>query len=63
MYAKLVTTITVIDPDTNLPVDVQIFKEEAGGMVGVDVSFLENTSEPVLSPYGNGELEGPDFED
>jgi len=55
--AKFVTEITVIDPDSKLPVQVAIYKEQSGGMFGVDSSFLENTEEPVLSPFGNGEVD------
>lgn len=60
MNAKLVTTITVIDPDTNFPVIVKIFKENAGGMVGIDDSFID-TEEDIISPYGNGVLTSKDF--
>lgn len=51
---KLVKVIQVIDPDSNLPVDVTILKMETGGMIGVDSSFLENTEEPVFSPFDEG---------
>lgn len=54
--AKFVTVITVTDPDTNLPVELTIYKEDTGGMLGVDSSYLA-TEEPVHSPFGNGELE------
>lgn len=56
MKAKIVTEITVIDPDTNLPVEVTIIKENAGGMFGVDSSFLSDTDEPIISPFGNGKI-------
>lgn len=48
---KQVTEITVIDPDTNLPVGVTILKLSTGAMVGIDSSFLSNTDESVYSPY------------
>jgi hypothetical protein len=60
--AVKVTEITVTDPDTNLPVEVSIFKEvESGGMFGVDSSFLANTEEPVYSVFGNGYVYSNDF--
>jgi hypothetical protein len=38
--AFFVKEITVIDPDTNLPVEVAIYKDsESGGMFGVDSSY------------------------
>ena len=53
--ANFVTEIVVTDPDTRLPVHVSIYKEEGGGMFGVDSSsFIENTEEDVHSPFGNG---------
>lgn len=39
--AKFVTEVTVIDPDTKLPVEVSIYKHEGGGMFGVDSSYIE----------------------
>jgi len=48
-----VTTVTVIDPDSNLPVDVEIRKMATGPMVGIDGSFLEQLGddEQPNSPY------------
>lgn len=55
--AKLVTQITVIDPDTQAEVIINIYKEEGGGMIGIDESYID-TEQPVFSPFdGNGELE------
>ena len=51
---KQITTITVIDPDTNNEVAVTIYKLETGGIVGVDESFIGNTEEPVYSPFDKG---------
>jgi hypothetical protein len=53
--AKLITQITVIDPDTNTPVQIDIYKEKTGGMFGVDSSYID-TEEPVTSPFGNGKV-------
>ena len=57
MKVKFIKEITVIDPDTNSPVELSIYKEEAGGIIGIDSSFLSNTEEDVISPFGNGKLE------
>lgn len=55
--AKFVTEIEVIDPDTKNPIKVAIYKEEHGGMIGIDSSYIENEVGDVISPFGNGELE------
>jgi hypothetical protein len=52
--AQRVKTITVTDPDSNLPVEVVIVKLETGGMMGIDESFLANTDEPVYSCFDKG---------
>ena len=54
--AKYVMTITVVDPDSNMSVDIAIYKEEGGGMFGVDESYIEQEVDAVYSPFGNGEL-------
>ena len=61
MRCKFITEIEVIDPDSHAPVHVAIFKEDAGGMFGVDSSFLTNTDEPVHSPFGNGIIAAEDL--
>lgn len=43
--AKFVKEITVIDPDSNLPVDISIYKHENGGMFGIDSSYIEQVLE------------------
>lgn len=45
-----VKTVMVIDPDSKGEVEIEIYKLEGGGMVGLDASFLE-TSLPVYSPF------------
>lgn len=55
--ATFVKEIVVTDPDSHLPVNVTIYKEEGGGMFGVDSSFLENDVGEVVSPFGNGLVE------
>lgn len=52
--AKFVQEIEVIDPDTKLVVHVAIYKEEHGGMFGVDSSYVAQEVGPVKSPFGNG---------
>jgi hypothetical protein len=57
MTAKFVTEVTVTDPDTKLPVEVAIYKEAAGGMFGVDSSYLVSEEpESVPSIFGNGDV-------
>jgi hypothetical protein len=55
--AKFVTEVEVIDPDTKKPIKVSIYKEERGGMIGIDSSYIEQDVGEVISPFGNGELE------
>ena len=60
---KAVCTVTVIDPDSQLPVELEIRKLETGGMAGIDASFLAQDVAPVYSPYDRGiQLEIPDDE-
>lgn len=62
--SKFVQVVTVTDPDTNLPVEVEIRKLETGGMVGIDASYLEQEVGPVHSPFDNGiEIDIPDDEE
>lgn len=51
---KFVQTITVTDPDSKLPVEVEIRKMETGAMVGLDESFLGQDIAIVYSPYDRG---------
>jgi len=48
--AKFVKEITVIDPDTKGNVQIAIFKHEAGGMFGIDASFLEQSEDDISIP-------------
>jgi hypothetical protein len=55
---KILSVVKVIDPDSGNEVDVTLFKMETGGIIGIDSSFLENTDEPVYSPFDkNRELD------
>lgn len=57
--AIFVQEITVIDPDTKLPVEVAIYKhEQSGGMFGVDSSFIEQNFDEdenptIADPFNN----------
>jgi hypothetical protein len=49
--AKLITEITITDPDSNLPVGVAIYKDlQSGGIFGVDSSYVEQVSDKVWNP-------------
>lgn len=52
--SKFVQVLTVIDPDTKLPVELEIRKMETGPLVGLDGSFLEQDIGTVYSPYDYG---------
>jgi hypothetical protein len=52
--SQFVTKVTVIDPDSGGPVEIEIRKLESGPMVGIDGSFLEQDVGPVNSPYDLG---------
>lgn len=42
--AKFIKEISVTDPDSDMPVEIDIFKhEQSGGIFGVDASFLDQT--------------------
>lgn len=43
--AKFVKEVTVIDPDSKLPVEIAIYKHENGGMFGVDSSYILQVAE------------------
>lgn len=55
---KYVATVTVTDPDTGNPCDVEIWKIiESGALVGFDAACLEDiggTDEQPWSPYDEG---------
>ncbi len=57
MKAKYVTKVTVIDPDSKLPVEVMLYKEDAGGMFGIDASYITSEEpENVPSVFENGRV-------
>lgn len=52
--AKFVQEVSVVDPDSGLPVEVAIYKLESNGaMFGVDSSYILGLSEddPVNCPF------------
>lgn len=53
--AKFVTELTVVDPDTNAPVEIAIYKHENGGMFAIDSSYikqeLEENKEIIPDPF------------
>lgn len=49
--AVAVCSVTVTDPDSGLPVEVEIYKLATGGMVGVDGSWLAADEGPTYSPF------------
>ncbi len=42
--AYFVREITEIDPDSKLPVELELYKHENGGMFAVDSSFLDQVA-------------------
>lgn len=55
--ATFITEVSVIDPDSHLPVGVAIYKGSNGAMFGVDSAFIVGLSDddPVNCPF-TGEL-------
>jgi len=57
MYiAKFVETISIIDPDTNGEVNLEVYKHPNGGMFAVDSSYLEQCTDEdtypiILDPF------------
>ena len=45
LKAKFVREITVIDPDTKNPIELDVFKHEGGGMFAIDSSFLDQCTD------------------
>lgn len=51
--AKFVKEITVTDPDTKLPVEIDVFKHEGGSMFAIDASYLDQVFDddiPIVIP-------------
>jgi hypothetical protein len=62
--SKAVTTVTVTDPDTGLPCDLEIRKLATGELVGVDAAYIERLVDEIgfNNPYAPGEVEIPSDE-
>lgn len=61
---RYVTSVEVVDPDSQAPVAVEIRKTDGGYLVGIDGSYLEQDVGPVYDPCCFGvELEVPDDEE
>jgi hypothetical protein len=59
---QFVGKVTVTDPDTKQPVEMEVYKLDGGGMVGIDSSFIEQEL-PVYSPFDkNVEIDPETFE-
>jgi hypothetical protein len=56
MKAKLIKQITVQDPDYANDVTLHVYKEHSGLMFAVETVF-DIADDPIISPYGNGEIE------
>ena len=39
--AKFISEISVIDPDTNQPINISVYKHENGGIFAIDSSYIE----------------------
>ena len=47
---KFIEKVTIIDSDTGNEVNIDIYKLETGGVIGIDSSFVE-TEEMIYSPF------------
>lgn len=57
-----VGTVTVVDPITGLPCDVEIRRLDDGTLVGLDAAFLENADNDPISPYDGRSFRIPEDE-
>lgn len=57
--AQYVCNVTVIDPQTGLPVEVAMYKDmSTNGIFGIDASFIEQEEpEQVKSPFSDQMLQ------
>jgi hypothetical protein len=50
--AIFIETITINDPDTNAPVELEVYKDEgSGGIFAIDSSYLEQVENEIPSPF------------
>jgi len=47
--AKFVKEITVDDPDTGVPIEMEVYKHENGGMFAIDSSYLEQVADKDMN--------------
>ena len=52
--------VTVTDPETQLPVDIEIYKHKNGGMFGIDSSYLDQCFDDdedivIPDPFSNND--------
>lgn len=60
IQTKFAGRVTVIDPDTNAPVELEVMKDpESGAMLAIDASYIEQVSEVFNSPYKDCKLQAP----
>lgn len=53
--AIYVSDITVTDPQTQLPIELEVFKDpESGAMFAIDASFTEQIANVVPSMFNKG---------
>jgi hypothetical protein len=55
MQARYIKTFTVQDPDSELMVQMDLYKEDSGLMFAIEEIFP--VEEAMLSPYSNGQIE------
>jgi hypothetical protein len=66
--AKFVKEITVEDPETGSPIELEVYKHENGGMFAIDSSYLDQVAEEeegfgetpecvIMDPFSYGEPE------
>jgi hypothetical protein len=57
-----VAQVTVVDPITGLPCDVEIRRLDDGTLVGLDAAFLERSDVDPISPYDGHSFRIPEDE-
>lgn len=60
---KYVGEVTVVDPDTNMPVELEVRKLASGGMVGIDGSWLAADNDTYCPYSANVLLDVPTDEE
>ncbi len=52
VHARFITQITITDPDTRAPVEMEVWKDPtSGGLFAIDASFLDAIAEEIPSPF------------